>query len=183
MASGNSDRGVKNTLSKLLQMGTVAEYQNDFEMLINRVKVISESLLKSFYISGLKVALQIELLRARPATLAKAFSLACIIEAHFKDERSTTAIAKPNNLNTGVQVQNLEEMIRHKSNKSAISPTMGKNGIGDVLGLIDSGGAHNFAQPNAVTRSEVVSGLPKEFQEGDMVDALSRVVEQKSSKN
>ncbi|GJR80757.1 hypothetical protein Tco_0151542 [Tanacetum coccineum] len=45
------------------------------------------------------------------------------------------------------------------------------------------GGAHNFAQPNAVTGSEVVSGLPEEFQEGDMVDVLSRVVEQKSSKN
>ncbi|GJW35635.1 hypothetical protein Tco_0058555, partial [Tanacetum coccineum] len=31
------------------------------------------------------------------------------------------------------------------------------------------------------TGSEVVTGLPKEFQEGDMVDALSRVLEQKSS--
>ncbi|GKA53513.1 hypothetical protein Tco_0746828 [Tanacetum coccineum] len=50
----------------------------------------------------------------------------------------------------------------------------------DVLGLIDSGGAHNFAQPNAGTGSEVVAGLSKEFQERDMVDALSRVVEQKS---
>ncbi|GJW78176.1 hypothetical protein Tco_0139858 [Tanacetum coccineum] len=51
---------------------------------------------------------------------------------------------------------------------------------GDVLGLLDSGGAHNFAQPNAGTGSEVVAGLSKKFQEGDMVDALSRVVEQKS---
>ncbi|GKD87314.1 hypothetical protein Tco_1358468 [Tanacetum coccineum] len=33
------------------------------------------------------------------------------------------------------------------------------------------------------TGSEVVAGLPKEFQEGDMVDALSRVVEQKSLGN
>ncbi|GJX87987.1 hypothetical protein Tco_0340001 [Tanacetum coccineum] len=38
-------------------MGTVAEYQNEFEMLIKRV-TIPESLLKSFYISGLKLALQ-----------------------------------------------------------------------------------------------------------------------------
>nr|GFD32824.1 hypothetical protein [Tanacetum cinerariifolium] len=29
------------------------------------------------------------------------------------------------------------------------------------------------------TGSEVVTGLPDEFQEGDMVDALSRVLEQK----
>nr|GEU34120.1 Ty3/gypsy retrotransposon protein [Tanacetum cinerariifolium] len=32
-------------------------------------------------------------------------------------------------------------------------------------------------------RSKVVTGLPEEFQEGDMVDALSRVLEQTSSKN
>ncbi|GJU42250.1 hypothetical protein Tco_1195207 [Tanacetum coccineum] len=44
-------------------------------------------------------------------------------------------------------------------------------------------GEHNFAQPNAGTGSEVVSSLSKEFQEGDMVDALSRVVEQISSEN
>ncbi|GKC40416.1 hypothetical protein Tco_1052800 [Tanacetum coccineum] len=81
MASGNSDRDAKDALSKLLQMGTVAEYHNDFEMLINRVTGISESLLTSFYISGLKLTIQIELLRARPTTLGEAFSLARIIAA------------------------------------------------------------------------------------------------------
>ncbi|GKG63858.1 hypothetical protein Tco_0647225, partial [Tanacetum coccineum] len=50
----------------------------------------------------------------------------------------------------------------------------------DVLGLLDSGDAHNFSQPNTGTGSEVVSGLPEEFQEEDMVDAFSRVVELKS---
>ncbi|GJW36307.1 hypothetical protein Tco_0059227 [Tanacetum coccineum] len=84
MASGGSDRDAEDALSKLLQMGTVAEYQNDFEMLINRVTGISESLLTSFYISGLKLTIQIELLRARPATLGEAFSLALIIEARFE---------------------------------------------------------------------------------------------------
>ncbi|GJS97897.1 hypothetical protein Tco_0819067 [Tanacetum coccineum] len=64
------------------------------------------------------------------------------------------------------------------------TPNYGKKiGIGDVLRLWDSRGAHNFAQPNAGTGSEVVSDLPDEFQEGDMVDALSRVVEQKSLGN
>nr|GEV40162.1 retrotransposon Gag protein [Tanacetum cinerariifolium] len=81
MALGNSDR---DALSKLLQMGTVAEYQSEFGILINRVMGISESLLKSFYISGLKLALQIELLRARPAILEEAFYLARIIEARLK---------------------------------------------------------------------------------------------------
>ncbi|GKD75646.1 hypothetical protein Tco_1333928 [Tanacetum coccineum] len=52
MASGGSDQDVKDALSKLLHMGTVAEYQNEFEILINRVTGISQSLLTSFYISG-----------------------------------------------------------------------------------------------------------------------------------
>ncbi|GJX39142.1 hypothetical protein Tco_0252445 [Tanacetum coccineum] len=82
--AGGNDRDAEDALSKLLQMGTMAKYQNDFEMLINRVTGISESLLTSFYISGLKLTIQIELLRARPTTLEEAFSLARIIEARFK---------------------------------------------------------------------------------------------------
>ncbi|GJT77781.1 retrotransposon gag protein [Tanacetum coccineum] len=84
MALGGSDRNAKYELSKLLQMGTVAEYQDEFEKLINRVTGISESLLTSFYISGLKLTLSIELLRARPTTLGEAFSLARIIEARLE---------------------------------------------------------------------------------------------------
>nr|GFA29602.1 reverse transcriptase [Tanacetum cinerariifolium]GFA35301.1 reverse transcriptase [Tanacetum cinerariifolium] len=117
MASGDSDRDAKDALSKLLQMGTVAEYQNEFEMLINRVTWISESLLTSFYISGLKVTLQIELLRAMPTILGEAFSLTRIIETRFEDERFASAIAKPNDLNTRVHAQDLEETTRHKPNK------------------------------------------------------------------
>ncbi|GJY70988.1 hypothetical protein Tco_0474691 [Tanacetum coccineum] len=55
--------------------------------------------------------------------------------------------------------------------------------IEDVLMLLDSGGAHNFAQPNRGTEIEVVVGFLEEFQDGDMLDALSRVVEQNSSGN
>ncbi|GJV03209.1 hypothetical protein Tco_1336778 [Tanacetum coccineum] len=73
MTSGGSDR---DTLSKLWQMGTVAEYQNEFEILINRLLGIPESLRKSFYISELKPALQCALLRAR------------ITEARFEDENN-----------------------------------------------------------------------------------------------
>ncbi|GJU96657.1 hypothetical protein Tco_1321413 [Tanacetum coccineum] len=108
MASDGNDQDAEYALSKLLQMGTVEDYQREFEMLIKRV-TIPESLLKSFYISGLKLdlqclllrsnpktldeafslarALQIELLRARPTTLGEAFSLAHITEARFEDER------------------------------------------------------------------------------------------------
>ncbi|GJS21135.1 hypothetical protein Tco_0449767 [Tanacetum coccineum] len=84
MASGGSDRNAEYELSKLLQMGTVAEYQDEFEKLINRVTGISESLLTSFYISGLKLMLSIELLRVRPTTLGEAISLARIIEARLE---------------------------------------------------------------------------------------------------
>ncbi|GKC38013.1 hypothetical protein Tco_1050397, partial [Tanacetum coccineum] len=98
-------------------MGTVAEYQNEFEMLISRVTGKSENLLKMMYISGLKVTLQIELLRARPTTLVEAFSLACMTEARFKDERTTTTIVNPNNLNKAIPDQVLEESILHTSDK------------------------------------------------------------------
>nr|GEW59170.1 reverse transcriptase [Tanacetum cinerariifolium] len=117
MASGGIDRDAKDALLKLLQIGTMAEYQDEFEMLINRLTMISESLLTSFYISGLKVALQIELLRERPTTLGEAFSLAPITETHFEDERSASAIAKPNDLNTRAHVQDLEETTSHNPNK------------------------------------------------------------------
>ncbi|GJR60979.1 hypothetical protein Tco_1503141 [Tanacetum coccineum] len=83
MASGGSDPDAEYTLSKLLQMGTVAEYQNEFEMLIKRV-TIPESLLKSFYISRLKLDLQCLLFRLNPSTLGEDFFKARITEARFE---------------------------------------------------------------------------------------------------
>ncbi|GKC75158.1 hypothetical protein Tco_1125932 [Tanacetum coccineum] len=83
MASGGSDRNAEDALSKLLQRGTVAKYQNKFEMLRNRVTGISEGLLKVFYISGLKPALKRALLRLNPTTLDQVFSLARVTEARF----------------------------------------------------------------------------------------------------
>ncbi|GKE30454.1 hypothetical protein Tco_1445838, partial [Tanacetum coccineum] len=62
MASDGSDQDAKYTLSKLLQRGTVAEYESEFLMLIKRVTGISESLIKSFYISRFKPLLQCALL-------------------------------------------------------------------------------------------------------------------------
>ncbi|GJR95313.1 hypothetical protein Tco_0267487 [Tanacetum coccineum] len=86
MALVGSDPEAEYALSKLLQMGTVAEYQNEFEMLIIRVTRIPQSLLIPFYISGLKLHLQRELnLVSRPTTLGDVFSLARIIEARFED--------------------------------------------------------------------------------------------------
>ncbi|GKE42068.1 class II heat shock protein, partial [Tanacetum coccineum] len=74
----------KGALSKLLQLGTLEDYQQEFEKLMNRVTDIPDSLLISFNISGLKLNLQHELLVSRPTTLGDAFSLARITEAHLE---------------------------------------------------------------------------------------------------
>ncbi|GJR14126.1 hypothetical protein Tco_0796778 [Tanacetum coccineum] len=83
MASDGNDQDAEYALSKLLQMGTVEDYQREFEMLIKRV-TIPESLLKSFYISGLKLDLQCLLLRSNPKTLGEDFFKARITEARFE---------------------------------------------------------------------------------------------------
>nr|GEZ24746.1 hypothetical protein [Tanacetum cinerariifolium] len=77
-------RFAEDALSKILQTSMVAEYQNEFEILISRVTGKSKFLLIMGYISRLKVALQIYLLRERPTTLGEAFSLTRLIEAHFE---------------------------------------------------------------------------------------------------
>ncbi|GKA18139.1 hypothetical protein Tco_0697976 [Tanacetum coccineum] len=137
MALGGSDQNAEDALVKLLQMGTVSEYQNEFEMLISRVTGISESFLKTFYIFGIKPTLQCVLLRSNPKTLGEAFSLAraaearfmnlllwellrsnpttlgeaffvaCITETRFEDERSSSFTNKTSSNNSGLQNQNL----------------------------------------------------------------------------
>ncbi|GKB45563.1 hypothetical protein Tco_0896316 [Tanacetum coccineum] len=141
MASDGSDQDTRYALSKLLQMGTVAEYESEFMVLANRVTGISESLLTSFYISGLKLTLQIDLLRARPKTLGEAFALAWITEARFEDERDTIVIAKPNDLNIAVQVQDIEETTLHTSDKveavsTSIVATYEKHGCQDGFCMV-----------------------------------------------
>nr|GEW92187.1 retrotransposon Gag protein [Tanacetum cinerariifolium] len=84
MASDGSDQDARYALSKLLQIGAMAEYESEFLMLIKRVTGISEYLLKSFYISGLKPVLQCALLRLAPTTLGEAFFIARIMVARFE---------------------------------------------------------------------------------------------------
>ncbi|GJZ27579.1 hypothetical protein Tco_0571832 [Tanacetum coccineum] len=89
MASGN-EQDAKDTLSKLLQMGTVAEYESEAFSLARATEV-----------------------RFAEDALSKLLK----IEARFEDERSTTSITKTNDINTELPVQDLEETIRHKPNK------------------------------------------------------------------
>ncbi|GKB48138.1 hypothetical protein Tco_0898891 [Tanacetum coccineum] len=67
-----------------------AQYQSEFEKLMNQITDISEALLISFYISGLKPNLQRELLVAKPTTLGEAFSLARVTKARVVDQQSLT---------------------------------------------------------------------------------------------
>ncbi|GKD55335.1 reverse transcriptase [Tanacetum coccineum] len=96
MASEGSDPNVEYALSRLLQKGTVAEYHNEFEMLISRVTGKSDSLLATIYISELKPALQRALLLSNPTTLGEFFSLARVAEARFANQGPTTTSATPN---------------------------------------------------------------------------------------
>nr|GEU63208.1 hypothetical protein [Tanacetum cinerariifolium] len=203
MAS-DSDQDARYALSKLLQRGTVAEYESEFLMLIKQVTGISESLLKLFYNSGLKPALQcellrlkpalqIELLRERPTSLEEAFSLARITEARFEDERSTTAIAKTKDLNKELPFQDFKETIHHKPNKVEAVKT--KKDDAKPLSFADAFGVNggNDSETTCLEvpmkevmdsgiESKVVVGLSGKFQEGYIVDALLRV-EQKSLGN
>ncbi|GJW08881.1 hypothetical protein Tco_1571304 [Tanacetum coccineum] len=153
MASSGSDRDAEYALSKLLQIGTVAEYESEFVVLANRVMGISKSLLTSFYISRLKLTLQIDLLRARPTTLGEAFALTWITEARFEDERATTVIAKPNDLN--IAVQGCQDGLKPVT---TISPT-GKKG--DLGAITSKGGPPNHMRASE-KELDVLKSLSKQ---------------------
>ncbi|GJU91826.1 ty3-gypsy retrotransposon protein [Tanacetum coccineum] len=84
-------------LSKLLQLGSVEDYHNEFEKLMNRVVDIPETLLISFYILGLKLLIQRELLVAKPVNLGDAFSLSRVTAARLDDQVSTLFVPKSPN--------------------------------------------------------------------------------------
>ncbi|GKA16742.1 hypothetical protein Tco_0696579 [Tanacetum coccineum] len=88
---GQSDEDPNGALLKLLQLGMVKDYQREFEKLMNRATDIPDSLLISFYISGLKLHLQWEFLVSRPTTLGDAFSLSLITEARLDDQAAPVA--------------------------------------------------------------------------------------------
>ncbi|GJU89035.1 retrotransposon-related protein [Tanacetum coccineum] len=114
-------------LSKLLQTGTVAKYQSEFEKLMNRVTQIPEKLLISFYISGLKPTLQRELLVSKPATIGDAFSLARVTKARLEDQWSSTSSSKASGISEGGQYQKATPLriptIRQEMPKSVLLPS------------------------------------------------------------
>ncbi|CAL0311936.1 unnamed protein product [Lupinus luteus] len=70
---------------KLSQTGSVADFQAQFEELLNKVTDISESLLISFFITGLKTHLRREFQFNRHTTSLEAFAMARAYEARLDD--------------------------------------------------------------------------------------------------
>nr|GEY41620.1 hypothetical protein [Tanacetum cinerariifolium] len=75
----------------------VEDYQNEFEKLMNPVVDIPETILISFYISGLKLLIKRELLVAKPVTLGDAFSLSRVTVARLDDQTSILFVLKSSN--------------------------------------------------------------------------------------
>ncbi|GJY04343.1 polypyrimidine tract-binding protein homolog 3 [Tanacetum coccineum] len=88
MASGGNDQNAEYALSKLLQMGTVAEY----EITTGTVQIKAYNFRRSLLLCPYR-------------------------GARFEDERSTIAIAKPNELTAYVHVQDLEQTTRGRWDK------------------------------------------------------------------
>ncbi|GJY88585.1 hypothetical protein Tco_0503213 [Tanacetum coccineum] len=131
-ALSDIDRDAEYALFKLLQMGTVAKYQNEFEMLIKRV-TIPESLLKSFYISELKLDLQRLLFRSNPKTLDDAFSLALAVEAHFTDLQLLEILRSyPSNLGEAFFRARITEARFEDENNQAVDNNVGDQEDPDV---------------------------------------------------
>ena len=78
------------TLSKLTQTTTVAEFQSAFEDLMNKVTGISEPLLISFFITGLRTDIRRELMFSRPPSLMEAFALAKAYEARSEEAKMSS---------------------------------------------------------------------------------------------
>ncbi|GKD36555.1 ty3-gypsy retrotransposon protein [Tanacetum coccineum] len=162
-------------LSKLLQLGTVKDYQREFEKLMNRATDIPDSLLISFYISGLKLHLQREFLVSRPTTLGDAFSLSLITEARLDDQAALVAgtMTKTFGNNGGDESESsgpvtptenedaiesgdtsiLNSLFGHESPRSL--QLLGTVGTGKVHILIDNDSTHNFVQPGVVERMKL----------------------------
>nr|GEV29553.1 hypothetical protein [Tanacetum cinerariifolium] len=117
---------------------------------MNRVTDVSEGLLISFHISGLKPAIQRELLVSKPTSIGDAFSLARVTKAQLDDQITLTTSSR-----LGVLVlSNYRERL-----------------VGTMHVLIDNGNTHNFIRPDVVEKcvcpynqpslSKCISGVGK----------------------
>ncbi|GKC47141.1 hypothetical protein Tco_1064863 [Tanacetum coccineum] len=105
MASNDSDQNVEYALSKLLQMGTVAEYQNE-----SNPKTLDEAfslaLAAEAHFTGLQL---LEFLSSYPSTLGEAFFRARITESRLEDENNQAVDANVDEEGKNVEDQQVPE--------------------------------------------------------------------------
>ncbi|GKB79524.1 hypothetical protein Tco_0946419, partial [Tanacetum coccineum] len=141
-------------------MSTVAEYQKEFEMLTKRV-TIPEFLLKSFYISGLKLALQCLLFRSNPKTLDEAFSLALAAEARFTDLQLLKILRSyPSTLGEAFFRARITEARFEDKNNQAVDTNVGDQEDPDVKNKQDQDDP-NIAMPDQVLEESILHTLDK----------------------
>ncbi|XP_043694404.1 uncharacterized protein LOC122645127 [Telopea speciosissima] len=68
-------------LAKLQQLGTVLDYQSQFEKLLSKVGHLPPHRQVSFFVSGLNNQVKVDVLASRPTTLSAAIGLARLYEA------------------------------------------------------------------------------------------------------
>ncbi|GJZ54732.1 hypothetical protein Tco_0609925 [Tanacetum coccineum] len=133
-------------------MGTVAEYQNE-----SNPTTLGEAFSLALATEVRFTDLQLwELLRSNPTTLGETFFKARIIEARFEDERFTTTIAKANDLNTGVQVQDLE-----------LKTKVLVDGKQDDVKVVGVAGHQNSDEPNVLKGNGVIGVRVNKNNKGD----------------
>ena len=71
-----------------MQVGTIGEYHEKFEMLSSRLRKISEEALKSNFMKGLKPEIRAAIRPLVPRGIADAMKLAQMVEDEKKIERS-----------------------------------------------------------------------------------------------
>ncbi|XP_060967566.1 uncharacterized protein LOC115704201 [Cannabis sativa] len=72
-------------IAKLVQTGSVANFQNEFETLMTQISGVSEQYFLNFFVWGLKNEIRRELLLARPVDLADAMAKAQLFEDRNED--------------------------------------------------------------------------------------------------
>ncbi|GJV31266.1 ty3-gypsy retrotransposon protein [Tanacetum coccineum] len=139
-------------LSKLLKKGTVAQYQSEFEKLMNHVTNVSEGLLISFYIFGLKPSIQRELLVSKPASLGGAFSLARVTKARLKD---LVTLTTSSGLVSSSQTKCLGKFLLLMTDDKDDTVKDSKEDVvesGTAHVLIDNGSTYNFVWLDVVEK-------------------------------
>nr|GEX13424.1 hypothetical protein [Tanacetum cinerariifolium] len=114
-------------LSKLLQLGTVEDYQREFKKLMNMVTDIPNSLLIPLYISGLKLHLQRGLLVSKPTTFGKVFLLARTIEARCDDQAALVA-----GTSAGLEANKVVNNGDDSESLGPVTPTSDSESLGEV---------------------------------------------------